>query len=56
MDCSLRKGLAQGTVHSPKKSIFWTHEDQGKAKTPYIRVLLLFQRQVDFLQAKGWFF
>ena len=65
MDCSLReagnglllaRSLAQRAVHCPKKSIFWTHQDQVKAKNPYIRVLLVFQKRLDFLQAKEWFF
>ena len=50
------RGLAQGTAHCPKKCIFWTHQDQEKAKIPYIRVLLVFQKWLDFLQAKEWFF
>ena len=48
--------LAQGTVHCPKESIFWTHQDQEKAKIPYIRVRLVFQKRLDFLQAKELFF
>ena len=39
-----------------EKSIFWTHHDQEKAKIRYIRVLLVFQKRLDFLQAKEWFF
>ena len=56
MDCSLREASAQGTVHCPKNSLFWTNQDQEKAKVPYIRVLLVFQKRLDFLQAKEWFF
>ena len=40
----------------PQKGIFWTHQDQKKAKIPYIRVLLVFQKRFDFLPAKEWFF
>ena len=56
MDCCLRGGLAQGKVHCPKQCFFWIHEDQEKAKIPYIRVLWVFQKRLDFLQAKEWFF
>ena len=56
MDCSLRKASRKKQSIAPKKSVFWTHEDQEKAQIPYIRVLLVFQKRLDFLQAKEWFF
>ena len=56
MDCSLREASRKEQSIAPKKSIFWTHQDQEKAKIPYIRVLLVFQKRLDFLQAKEWFF
>ena len=56
MDCSLREASRKEQSIAPQKSIFWTHEDREKAKIPYIRVLLVFQKQLDFLQAKEWSF
>ena len=56
MHCSLRDASRKGTVHCPQKSILWTHEDHEKAKIPYIRVPLVFQKRLDFLHAKKWFF
>ena len=56
MDCSLREASRKEQYIAPNKCIFWTHQDQEKAKIPYIRVLLVFQKRLDFLQAKEWFF
>ena len=56
MDCSLCEASRKEQSNSPQKSIFWTHQDRKKAKIPYIRVLLVFQKRLDFLQAKEWFF
>ena len=53
MDCSLREASAQETVHCPQKSIFWTHQDQEKAKITYIRVLLVFQKRLNFCKPKN---
>ena len=55
-DCSLREASRKEQSIARKKTIFWTHQDQEKAKIPYIRVLLVFQKRLDFLQAKEWFF
>ena len=52
----LARGLAQGAVHCSEKCIFWTHQDQKRAKIPHIRGLLVFQKRLDFLQAKKLFF
>ena len=38
MDCSLRKASRKEQSIAPNKCIFWTHQDQKKAKIPYIRV------------------
>ena len=56
MDCSLREASRKEQSIAPKGTFLWTPQDQGKAKIPYIRVLLVFQKQFDFLQAKEWFF
>ena len=56
MDCSLREASRKKQSIAPKKGIFWTHQDQEKAKIPYIRVLLVFEKRLDFLQVKEWFF
>ena len=56
MDCSLREALRKEQSIAPKNAFFSTHQDQEKATTAYTRVLLLFQKQLDFLQAKEWFF
>ena len=56
MDCSLREASRKEQSIAQKKSIFWTNQDEEKAKIPYIRVLLVFQKRLDFLQAKEWFF
>ena len=56
MDCSLRKASRKEQSIAPNKCIFGTHQDQKKAKIPYIRVLLVFQKRLDFLQAQEWFF
>ena len=56
MDCSLREALRKEQSIAPRKSIFRTLQDQEKAQIPYIRVLLVFQKRLDFLQAKEWFF
>ena len=55
MDCSLRKALRREQSIAPKKSL-WTHEDQERSIIPYIRVLLVFQKRLHFLQAREWFF
>ena len=56
MDCSLREASRKEQSIVPKKCISWTHQDEEKAKIPYTRVLLVFQKRLDFLQAKEWFF
>ena len=56
MDCSLREASRKEQSIAPKKAFFWNHEDQEKAKFPYTRNLLVFQRRLDFLQAKEMFF
>ena len=56
MDCSLREASRKEQSIAPKEAFVWTHQDHEKAKFPYIRVLLVFQKQLDFLQAKEWFF
>ena len=56
MDCSFREASRKEQSIAPNKCIFRTHQDQEKAKIPYIRVLLVFQKRLDFLQAKEWFF
>ena len=56
MDCSLREASRKEQSICPQKSIVWTHEDQEKAKIPCKRVLLVFQKRLDFLQAIEWFF
>ena len=56
MDCSLREASRKEQSIAPKKSILWTDQDQEKAKIPYIRLFLVFQKRLDFLQAKKWFF
>ena len=56
MDCSLREVSRKEQSIAPKKSSLSTHQDQEKAKIPYIRILLVFQKRLDFLQTKEWFF
>ena len=56
MDCSLREASRKEQSIAPKKAFFSTHQDQEKAKIPYIRILLVFQKLLDFLQRKEWIF
>ena len=56
MHCSLREALRREQSSAAKNSFLLTHQDHEKAKIPYIRVLLVFQKRLDFLQAKELFF
>ena len=56
MYCSLREASRKEQSIAPEKTFLWTHQDQEKAKIPYIRVLVVFQKRLDFLQAKEWLF
>ena len=52
MDCSLREASRKEQSIAPRKAF----SGPSRAKIPYIRVLLVFQKRLDFLQAKEWFF
>ena len=52
MDCS----LDCSSPLPPKKHFFDPSGPRNNQNIPYIRVLLVFQKRLDFLQAKEWFF
>ena len=54
--CSLREASRKEQFIAPKNSFFGPIGTKKRAKIPYIRVLLVFQKRLDFLQAKEWFF
>ena len=56
MDCSLREASPKEQSIAPKKAFFDPSGPRKGQKIPYIRVLLVFQKRLDFLQAKEWFF
>ena len=56
MDCSLRESLRKEHSIAPKNAFFGPIGTKKRAKIPYTRVLLVFEKRFDFLQAKKWFF
>ena len=56
MDCSLREASRKEQSIAQKNAFFGPIGTAKRAKIPYIRVLLVFEKRLDFLQAKEWFF
>ena len=56
MDCSLREATRKEQSIAPQNAFSRPIRMKKRAKIPYIRVLLVFQKRLDFLQAKEWFF
>ena len=56
MDCSLREALCMEQSIAPKNAFFGPMGTKKRSEIPYIRVLLVFQKRLDFLQAKERFF
>ena len=56
MDCSLRDASRKVQSIAPKNAFFGPIRSKQRAQIPYIRVLLVFQKRLDFLQAEEWFF
>ena len=56
MDCSMREASHKEQSIAPKDAFFGPIGTRKSAKITYIRVLLVFQKRLDFLQAKEWFF
>ena len=52
MDCSLREASRKEQSIAPK-NFFWTHQDHKRAKIPYIRVILVFQKRLEFCKPKN---
>ena len=56
MDCSLREASRNEQPIAPKEAFLGPVRTKKNPKIPYITVLLVFQKRLDFLQAKEWFF
>ena len=55
MDCSLRVASRKEQFIAQENAFFGPIRTKRRAKIPYIRVLLVSQKRLDFLQAKECF-
>ena len=56
MDCSLPEASRKEQSIAKKKAFFGCIRTKKRANVPDISFLLVFQKRLEFLQAKQWFF